>query len=164
MIKLYFLLLSLVLTLGLVSCASQERVPSSTPADPRPLLALIPAGANQATFLGQTRDGKKCKIELSAKAGFSAGIVVYDANDQFNSKRSPNFQTTFGHTLTEVKTEQNVIQAISFAPAGQQYSSNQRAIFMARKNDQLEAVVIQNESEGFFGWKKEIDEACVIKK
>lgn len=141
-----------------------ERTPSVYTSVPKELIDLLPANQDQTTYLGETDDGLKCKIELSTKMNYSADITVYDDSGKFNPKRSVHFQVGFGSELIDLKKENSGLVAIAYTKAGEQYSSDQKSFLMAQKRQQLEILRIRMDSKGFFGWSKKAQETCHILK
>ncbi|MBS1972432.1 MAG: hypothetical protein JSU04_19155 [Bdellovibrionales bacterium] len=132
---------------------------------PSDLQDLIPSGKNTASLSGKTQDNKPCQVELSASnTSFSAALSVLKSNGDLDSRRSGAFQIGFGYTLQSISSQNNIVSAVSFHKAEEQYSSDARTTLHVAKNQgAIQAVQVIVEEKGFFKFKTVIKETCSIK-
>lgn len=169
--KIFVALIIFCMTILIVACSStstttanNNRSPNSEQSIPQELIELLPPNTKHLTALGQTIDNKKCKVEISHinQFSYSIDLSIYNEDGSFNPKRMGKFQIGFGHYLKTIKKDEDKVQAISEAPAGNSYSSDQRSEMIAKKGSAISAIRILNSEKGFFGWSTKSDISCLI--
>lgn len=132
---------------------------------PNELRSLIPVGGNSIQLRGTTEDHHDCTVNLSSSQDtFSADVAVLDANGDVNSRRFGTFQIGFGHKLQKISQQGANLVAVSAHQAEEQYASDSLSILKVNKTaTKINAILIEVQEKGFFGYKTEVKEACFFK-
>lgn len=129
---------------------------------PNELRGLIPVGSQVIQLRGTTEDHHDCTVNLSAsKDTFSASLAVLDANGDVNSRRFGVFQIGFGYNLQSISQKGSNLVAVSAHKAEEQYSSDALSILKVNKTpSKINAILVEVQEKGLFGYKTEVKEAC----